>query len=254
MNKTISGKQKKPPRRLVTHFMQSGTDQEVGCFCNGREPIDRLMHWQDEEKPQQKERPRQREQRREIKACWECAHFSALSLSFSLCGSPSMREKTFHTTLRFNCVSVSFLTTFAFARFSTVIKTKSYVITTQRPHTRTHMHSPVLHKHTHEGYAHTHIHSWGQHTMKFTLSLFVEKIQKEIQLFVFFTSLYFFVLLLLIWFCLKLRFECCHWHFSVVVVVAETDTHTHSCSAFWLIWVIFITQTDWFSLPSAGKK
>lgn len=149
MNKTISGKQKKPPRRLVTHFMQSGTDQEVGCFCNGREPIDRLMHWQDEEKRQQKERPRQREQRREIKACWECAHFSALSLSFSLCGSPSMREKTFHTTLRFNCVSVSVLTTFAFSRFSTVIKTKSYVITTQRPHTRTHMHSPVLHKHTH---------------------------------------------------------------------------------------------------------
>lgn len=33
----------KPQRRLVTHFMQSD-DQEVGCFCNGREPIDRLMH------------------------------------------------------------------------------------------------------------------------------------------------------------------------------------------------------------------
>lgn len=177
-----------------------------------------------------------------------------LSLPLSRSGSLSMREKTFHTTLRFNCVSVSFLTTFAFSRFSTVIKTKSYVITTQRPHTRTHMHSPVLHKHTHEGYAHTHIHSWGQHTMKFTLSLFVEKIQKEIQLFVFFTSLHFFVLLLLIWFCLKLRFECCHWHFSVVVVVGERDTHTHSCSAFCLIWGIFITQTDWFSLPSASKK
>lgn len=43
-NKTKGGKkEKKPQRRLVTHFMQSG-DQEVGCFCNGREPIDRLMH------------------------------------------------------------------------------------------------------------------------------------------------------------------------------------------------------------------
>lgn len=177
MNKTISGKQKKPPRRLVTHFMQSGTDQEVGCFCNGREPIDRLMHWQDEEKQQQKERPRQRERRREIEACWECAHFPALSL----CGSLSVREKTLHTTLRLNCVSVSFLITFAFSRFSTVIKAKSNVITTQRPHTRTHMYSPVLHIQTHTWglRTHTHSHSWGKHTLKFTLSLSVEKIQKK---------------------------------------------------------------------------
>lgn len=102
-------------------------------------------------------------------------------LSLSLCGSLSVREKTLHTTLRLNCVSVSFMTTFAFSRFSTVIKTKSNVITTQRPHTRTHMHSPVLHiqTHTHEGYAHTHSHSWGKHTLKFTLSLSVEKIQKK---------------------------------------------------------------------------
>lgn len=85
-------------------------------------------------------------------------------LSLSLCGSPSMREKTFHTTLRFNCVSVSVLTTFAFSRFSTVIKTKSYVITTQRPHTRTRMYSPVLHKHTHTRVTRTHTFTVGANT------------------------------------------------------------------------------------------
>lgn len=84
------------------------------------------------------------------------------------------------------------------------------------------MHSPALHTHTRRLRAHTQSQLWPTHNEVYALAL-SEK-NTKIQLFVFFTSLHFFVLLFLIWFFLKLCLNVAIDTFLLLLLGSETHT------------------------------